>query len=252
MIGVFDSGVGGLSVLRELRRELPSADIVYFGDTKNAPYGTRHRDEISALTIAAIERLCAAGADNIVSACNSVSASLAISLFDAFSLSQTQLVEMVGPTVAEFRGRDARVALAATPATIKSGMYQTAFRMIGKDVATIPIAELAGAVERGAEAGGVRQIIEDALGAAATPFDVLILGCTHYPLVGSAFVEALGGRAETFDPAAAVARRARKLFWPREVGGGTLRLCISQESPVFRRFVTELFPESAKAVEVVE
>lgn len=139
MIGIFDSGSGGLTVLKAVRERMPSADILYFGDIKNAPYGSKSNSELSLLTVRAIELLQKRGAGSIVSACNSVSASLAISLFDALSLTPTQLIEMVGPTVATFKNSSARLLLAATPATIGSEIYQNAFRMIGKEVETIAI-----------------------------------------------------------------------------------------------------------------
>ncbi|MCE9541626.1 hypothetical protein K8R03_03675 [Candidatus Kaiserbacteria bacterium] len=127
MIGVFDSGVGGLTVLKAMRDVYPSIDVVYFGDTKNAPYGKKSGAELSALTVAGIRFLLDHGATTLVSACNSVSASLAVSLYDVLSIKSTQLIEMVGPTVSAFKGSSERVALCATTATIESGMYQNAF-----------------------------------------------------------------------------------------------------------------------------
>ena len=115
MIGVFDSGVGGLTVLSALRELLPSADVVYFGDTKNAPYGTRSREELGRLSVHGLQFLQEHGATNIISACNSVSASLAISLFDVLSIAPKQLIEMVGPTVGYFKGSSRRLILCATP-----------------------------------------------------------------------------------------------------------------------------------------
>src|SRR3989338_4503180 len=134
MIGIFDSGSGGLTVLKAIRDQMPSSDVVYFGDIKNAPYGSKTNSELSVLTVRAIELLQNRGADNIVSACNSVSASLAVSLFDALSLTPPQLIEMVGPTVSSFKNSSARLLLVATPAPIQSEIYQNAFRMIGKDI----------------------------------------------------------------------------------------------------------------------
>src|SRR5580704_17633887 len=119
MIGIFDSGMGGLTVLKAIREEMPNCDVVYFGDTKNAPYGSKTRAELGALTVAAIERLQKAGATSIVSACNSVSASLAVSLFDTLALAPGNLIEMVGPTVSYFKHSTLRLLLAATPATIE-------------------------------------------------------------------------------------------------------------------------------------
>src|SRR3989344_6076418 len=104
MIGVFDSGVGGLTVLKAMRDVYPSIDVVYFGDTKNSPYGKKSGKELSALTVAGIRFLLEHGATTLVSACNSVSASLAVSLYDVLSIKSSQLIEMVGPTVSAFTG----------------------------------------------------------------------------------------------------------------------------------------------------
>lgn len=251
MIGIFDSGVGGLTVLRALREELPSADVVYFGDIKNAPYGTRSREELSALTVAGLTFLQAHGATRIVSACNSVSASLAVSLYDAFSLRHDQLIEMVGPTVSFFRGTNARLAICATPATVQSDIYGSAFRMIGKEVQSIAIPELAGAIEFGAPEKGIERIVRDAF-EGKRDFDILILGCTHYPLALGAFRKVFGDSVTLFDPAGEVAHRARTLFWPQEVGDGRTQFFISKESGRFRTLAAKLFSGQKFTVEVVE
>src|SRR5271165_3119459 len=120
MIGIFDSGSGGLTVLHAIRQVLPSADVIYFGDIKNAPYGSRSQEELSVLTIQALKLLENRGATNFVSACNSVSASLALSVLDVFTEKEMQIIEMVGPTVSYFKGSAARILLCATPATIRS------------------------------------------------------------------------------------------------------------------------------------
>ena len=130
MIGIFDSGSGGLTVLKAVREALPSADILYFGDIKNAPYGSRSHAELSVLTMRAIELLQGRGATSIVSACNSVSASLAVSLFDALSLAPEHLIEMVGPTVSSFKNSSARLLLVATPATSVSALL-VAYSVLG-------------------------------------------------------------------------------------------------------------------------
>lgn len=252
MVGIFDSGVGGLTVMRAIRNELPSCDIVYFGDTAHAPYGERSREELSRLTVDALRLLTERGATRIVSACNSVSASLAISLFDAFNVRQNDLIEMVGPTVAYFRGSSARIALCATTATVESQMYQNAFRMIGKDIEAVPVPKLAGLIEQGASGEAVRVCIRDAFAHFdKDKYDVLILACTHYPLVADAFNDVLPGLS-VFDPAVAVAERAYKLFWPMEVRNGETRFLISKDSEEFRRLTAELFPESTYTIEVLK
>lgn len=251
MIGVFDSGVGGLTVLKAMRDVFPSIDVVYFGDTKNAPYGERSREDLSMLTAAGIKILLEQGATNIVSACNSVAASLAISLYDALSLNPTQLLEMVGPTVAAFKGSKENVALCATRATIESEIYQNAFRMIGLDIKAFPIPELAGAIERGEPREKIDRIVADALDAAGEDFDVLILGCTHYPLALPSFKKVLGDSVELFDPAEAVAARVERLLWPREVGNGSTKFLLSKDSDVFRRLAENIFPKSDYSIELL-
>ena len=250
MIGIFDSGSGGLTVLRAIRDVLPSCDVVYFGDIRNAPYGSKSNEELSLLTVEAIKLLQSRGATKIVSACNSVSASLAVSLFDALDIAPARLIEMVGPTVSFLKDTDKKLLICATPATVRSGIYQNAFAMAGKKVETLAIPDLAGAVELGKP----RQEIEDIVSAAfdgAPEHEVLVLACTHYPLVLESFKKALPHKV-IFDPAAAVAERAQKLFWPQEVGSGSTSFLISKESPIFRRFVREFFPDGNYSVKVVE
>ena len=252
MIGIFDSGVGGLTVLKALREVLPTADVLYFGDTKNAPYGSRSRDDLTSLTVAALKLLQERGAQNIVSACNSVSASLAVSLLDAFSIAPQQLIEMVGPTVSYFKGSSARLMLCATPATINSGIYQNAFQMIGKNIKAIAIPELAGAIESGKSEIDIEEIIRKAFPQTPQDIDALILACTHYPLVLPVFRKVLGENILIFDPAFAVAERAKKQFWPQEVGDGTTRFLLSKDSENFRTLVIRLFPEMKFELEVLE
>jgi len=251
MIGIFDSGSGGLTVLRAIREQMPSADILYFGDIKNAPYGPKSNRELSALTVQAIGLLQKRGAESIVSACNSVSASLAVSLFDALSIAPDRLIEMVGPTVSSFKGSDARVLLAATAATVQSGIYQNAFRMIGKEIETVAIPDLAGAIGFGKTGEEIERIIRDAFdGISTREFDVLVLACTHYPLVRQAF-EKVCGDIHIFDPAVAVGDRVKRQLWPREIGQGETHFLVSRDSVPFREKVAELFPGSEGAVEVV-
>lgn len=251
MIGILDSGSGGLTVLAALRRELPSADVVYFGDIKHAPYGSRSRRELTQLTFTALELLQSRGAKRIVSACNSVSASLAISLYDSLDIVPKELVEMVGPTVAAFKGVTDTIAVCATPATIESGMYEDGFRMIGVDAIHLPIPDLARAIEFGDSEAQIRAIIETALKPQLGNFSVLVLACTHYPLVTQLFADVVGEGVVLFDPALAVAERAKQRFWPQEVGNGTTHFILSQESSQFYEYVERLLPGLVYTSEVI-
>jgi glutamate racemase len=252
MIGIFDSGVGGLTVLKALRETLPSCDIVYFGDTKNVPYGQKSRRELAELSVAGLTLLHERGARNIVSACNSVSVSLAVSLFDTFSLSPSHLIEMVGPTVAYFKGSSARIVLAATVATVESDIYQSGFRMIGKDIETVAFEGLASAIERGAAEIEIEDVVRAGFeGVSLGDEDVVVLACTHYPLALASFRTVLGDNVLIFDPAYAVAERAEKLFWPQEAGSGTTRFLVSADSDHFRARAAELVGPAIE-VEVLE
>ena len=252
MIGIFDSGSGGLTVLHAIRQVLPSADVVYFGDIKNAPYGSRSQEELSQLTIRALKLLEKRGATNFVSACNSVSASLALSVLDVFTQKEMQIIEMVGPTVSYFKDSGAKILLCATPATIRSGIYQNAFGMIDSTVDTVACQNLAGAIEFGKSKEEIRDIIvENFKQVDVSQYAVLVLACTHYPLVESIFAE-LFPNIVIFDPALAVAERVEKKFWPQESGSGTTHFLTSQASEPFVAFIKKLFPNMQYTLEVVE
>ncbi len=251
MIGIFDSGSGGLTVLRAIRERLPSSDVLYFGDIKNAPYGLKSHQEISALTTDALKFLAERDARSIVSACNSASATLALSLLDAFSLETDRLIEMVGPTVSAFKGSAARVILFATKATVEAGIYQSGFKMIGKDVTCVPIPDLAGAIEAGMPGEDVARIVRDACAPIDwDAYDVAVLACTHYPLVQDVFRAMIPARVGIFDPADAVAERVERKFWPREAGDGRLHFVITKDSDTFRAHVARMFPDSRYEIEV--
>lgn len=252
MIGIFDSGSGGLTVLKAIQEQMPSADILYFGDIKNAPYGEKSRGELSRLTVDNIRVLQARGATSIVSACNSVSASLAMSLYDVLGLTSQNLIEMVGPTVSLFSGFTKPIMLAATPATIDSQLYQNAFQMLGMTIDTVAISKLAGAIEFDIPAADQEKLIA----ATFARYDVntygaIILACTHFPLALSSFRKVLGD-VPFFDPAKAVAERVKRQLWPREVGNGSLRFLVSKDTPQFRSHIVTTLPDATYTIEVID
>ena len=244
MIGIFDSGSGGLTVLKEIRARLPKADIVYFGDIKNAPYGVKLQAELLELTHQAIGLLQDRGATHIVSACNSVSAALAV------SNAPKDMIEMIEPTVASFKDSSAKILLVATPATINAEIYQNAFKMIGKEIEVLAIEPLAGQIEFGVSEAEIEATIHAAfVGADLNHVDTLILGCTHYPLVRNIFERVVPGLT-IIDPATAVAERAAAQF--AEEGTGVTTFLISADSEPFRTRVAEFFSETSFTIEVLE
>ena len=128
MIGIFDSGIGGLTVLKALKEKSPQTDVVYFGDIKNAPYGIKTQDDLKILTALGVKKLLENGATNILSACNSVSAFMVLEEIGLLSDVPFGIVEMINPTVSEFKNHSGEILIFATPATIESGAYQENFR----------------------------------------------------------------------------------------------------------------------------
>lgn len=241
MMGMFDSGSGGLSVLSALRARAPLADIVYFGDIAHAPYGIRNSQQLRTLTQTGVAILKGMGATEVLSACNSVSPSIL-----AGAAGDMPVIEMTRPTAHGMEAhRGTRVLLIATPATVDSSIYQDALSDI-LQLDALPIAELAGSIEFDAPQQEVARILQDAFAQrTANHYDALLLGCTHYPLVRDLIeteAEKAFGTIEVIDPAAFVADQTVHTFQTN--GTGSLAFKISQDSEPFRRRVEALFAGS--------
>jgi glutamate racemase len=216
-IGVFDSGVGGLTILRELLRELPDERYVYFGDTGNCPYGVRTEEEIQALAIAAADFLLERGAKTIVVACNTASVSALAALRAAFATPFVGVVPAVKP--AAERTSVKRIGVAATEASAKGGYLQRLIRDHADGVEVLPVGcpRLVTLVEEGALEGPeieatVRGYIQPLL---ARGIDTLVLGCTHFPAIRSIFERVAGPGVAVIDSGAAIARQTRRVLAER-------------------------------------
>lgn len=248
MIGIFDSGSGGLSVLSALRAKAPQADVVYFGDIGNSPYGSRTQDELSGFVQAGMKALADRGATEIIAACNSISFSVL-----AGAAGHDRLIEMTRPTarmMRKFAGE--RVLLLATSATVDSGIYrEVLWSIVTLDELSVP--NLATAIEEGKSPDSIAAIVREALQSRkGTHYDKVLLGCTHYPLVADIIeqeVRAACGRAELIDPAGAVAEEAVQRF--DCTGSGILKFVISQDSHEFRNRIAPIFLETPSVLEVI-
>lgn len=243
MIGIFDSGSGGLTVLAALRLRAPLLDVVYFADLANMPYGSRTQADIQRLTTSAFALLKAEGATQLVSACNSVSAAAVRPLLSLFAMpGDGGVIEMVGPAVRHVSARGfTRIAVVATPATVESGMYQTEFASRGLDAHLIACPDLASYIEHGdsVRARDAISVVVDAV--VSVGADALMLGCTHYPFERGVFEEliALRGAAITvIDPAEAVADEIVRACGFE--GVGALKVITSARSDLFDRRVQAL------------
>ena len=248
MIGIFDSGSGGLSVLSALRTKVPMADVVYFGDIGNSPYGSRSQEELAGFVKAGMQRLADFGATELIAACNSISFSVL-----AGAAGHDRLIEMTRPAarmLRKFAGE--RVLLLATQATVDSGIYREAlWSIVALD--ELPVPKLASAIEDEKPLTDIREIVRAALESRkGKTYDKILLGCTHYPLVRDV-IEAeaalLFPGAALLDPAEAVADEARRNFACE--GTGSIQFLISRDSHGFRNRIAPMFLEGRCALEIV-
>ncbi len=250
MIGVFDSGSGGLTVLREIHSLLPHTPVLYFGDLKNAPYGSRSPEELGVLTVQGFKKLSDQGATLIVSACNSASANIVVPLFEGLCIRPENIIEMVGPTIKAFaEKKNKKILLVATEATVRSGVYQQAFHGIGIAIQTLALPHLARAIEEKTSAPAVLAMISEALAPYNGSYETLILACTHFPLVEEVFKRSVPEGVEIFDPAEGVAKEVVGHY--RGQGSGKLQFLISKDSDFFRAKVAEFFGNSDYTIDVV-
>lgn len=208
LIGVFDSGFGGLTVHRALVDALPDRDFVYLGDNRNAPYGMRSPIDVLNLTCAGLERLFSEGCTLVILACNTASV-VALRWIQQQWLPvrcredgvQRNVIGIVAPTIEAATAAStlkpaSTIAIFATRRTVESDCYPIEIRKRRADLAVVQQSceLLAGAIEEGAKRTKidslVRQYVAELLAKVATP-DCAILGCTHYPLVADAFAAPL-------------------------------------------------------------
>jgi glutamate racemase len=214
VIGVFDSGVGGLSVWREIVRSLPHEDTIYFADQAHCPYGSRSLEEIRALSRAIVQFLIDHRAKIIVVACNTASAAALYYLRERFEVSIVGMEPAVKP--AAERTSTGKVGVMATPATFEGEPFARLMQRYASQVEVVQrvcpgLVEL---VEAGEISGSrVEMLLEECLGPLRdTGVDVLVLGCTHYPLLSGAIERVLGSKIQIIDPAPAVARQVHKVL----------------------------------------
>jgi glutamate racemase len=207
MIGVFDSGFGGLTVHRALIEALPERDFVYLGDNRNAPYGVRPPIDVLNLTCGALERLFAEGCTLAVVACNTAS-TVALRWIQQQWLPVRRredgiarnVIGIVVPTIEAATGigrESGTIAIFATRRTVESDCYPIEIRKRRPDLHVVQQAcpDLAGSIERGAPRDELRAMVEryvsELLGKIGVAPECVILGCTHYPLVAELFAAAL-------------------------------------------------------------
>jgi len=220
-VGIFDSGLGGLTVLDAVATRMPDVPLYYYADTAHAPYGVRTMDDVHDLTKSAVDDMWSAGCDLVILACNTASAAALRRMQEAGVPDGKRVLGVFVPMIEALTERQwgdnspprevavKHVALFATPATVASRAFQRelAFRAIGVDVEAQACGGVVDAIEDGdmilAEAL-VRSHV-DALKRKMPNPEAAILGCTHYPLMHDAFQAALGADVQVFSQGSLVA-----------------------------------------------
>ena len=214
-IGVFDSGVGGLSVLRAMREQMPNESVIYFGDQGHVPYGPRSMEEIQKFSEGITRFLLEQNSKLIVVACNTASAAALKYLRGRFPDVPFVGMEPAVKPAAEIT-KTGKVGVLATPATFQGALYAFVVERFGAGVEffqnTCP--GLVGQIEKGElESNATRAILEDALlPMLEKNIDTVVLGCTHYPFVIPLIERIVGANVRVIDPAPSVARQVKRLL----------------------------------------
>lgn len=260
-VGVFDSGVGGLTVAREISRQLPKENIVYFGDTARVPYGSKSQNTIIRFSEQIIRFLKTKQVKAIVIACNTASALALDAVRDEFDIPIMGVV-IPGARAAVEATKNRKVGVVGTDATVQSGMYTKVIREMAPDITVIEKAcpLFVPLVEEGFKEHVVTQeIIEYYLESMKhTDIDAMILGCTHYPLIRSKIREYMGDRIQIVNPAYETAMDLKKMLEERGMANdGTTEqysrysFYVSDAAEKFRRFANTVMPFDVPTTNVV-
>jgi len=255
-IGIFDSGVGGLSVAKEVRARLPREDLLYIADSAYCPYGGRPLEQIRERSIAVTTALVEAGAKLVVVACNTASGAAIEVLRETFSVPIVGLEPAVKPAAATSTKR--RIAVLATPATLRTDRFN---RLVdnhgsGVEVVKVPCPGFVELVETGDISGEhaldvVRDVLEPVLNA---DVDRVVLGCTHYPFLRSVVAEVLGDGVEILDSGAAVARQVERVLVSHhlvaEAGSGSFRFFTTGDVNAVAPIVNRLWDSPVEVAHV--
>ena len=236
-IAVFDSGIGGISVLRELIRILPQEHFIFFGDSANAPYGTRPLSEVRALTQQHIHRFIREGAKEVVIACNTATSAAVKGLRAEFPGFPIIGIEPALKPAAQI-GEHPTVVVMATPLTLREEKFHEKLSLYSERAKVIPLPcpGLVELIEQGILTGHVldaylEKLLQPLRG---MHIDAVVLGCTHYPHVQDAIQRAFGPKVALFDGGEGTAREARRQLALRsllrpEGSAGSLELHFTKE-----------------------
>jgi glutamate racemase len=264
-IGVFDSGVGGLTVLHELLVRLPREDFLYLGDTARFPYGERSPEELTRFAVEVTEELAGRGAKLLVVACNSATAA-ALPALRRKMMETTLGVDVLGVVRPEAlravaATRTGRIGLLATPTTVSSRAYEDAVEAIDPHVTlhSVPCPTLAAIIQAGEQFDetAVQTVREVCAPLKRADVDTVVLGCTHYPLIKPMLQRMLGPEVTLISSGAALARQVEHALSTRDLqnrreGEGEYRFLCTGDTRAFEQAGTTFLQMPLGPVEHVE
>ena len=261
-IAVFDSGVGGLTVLHECLVSLPSEDFLYLGDSANFPYGTKTSEQLRELVARNASYLLERGAKLLIVACNSATSAGAESARRIAAAAGVEVVTVIGPEaeIAAAISGNGKVGVLATPATIDGGAYHRALGGQGRalEVTEVAAPDLAPIIQSGFpfDEGVVEMVRSYCAPLRAAGIDTLILGCTHYPLVAPMLQRILGRDVRLVTAGHAIAATAQRILEvsgleSQRAGEGDYRFLCTGDAASFRDLGTRFLQMPLGEVEEV-
>ncbi len=257
-IGVFDSGIGGLTVMKELIARLPNERFLYFGDTARVPYGTKSPETVLRFSRENISFLIEKGVKLVVIACNTASAEALPGLNAELNVPVVGVIDP-GIRAALKATKSLRIGVIGTAGTIRSAAYQTGISALEPkaDVVAVPCPLLVPLAEEGwVDNEAARLIAREYLRAFKDDgIDTLVLGCTHYPLLKGVIAEAVGGGVTLVDSAVETAGEVFDILQRgglfNDSGGGSFRIYLTDISPSFREVGERFLERSIPDIELI-
>ena len=257
-IGVFDSGLGGLTVVKELVRQLPREHIVYYGDTARVPYGTKSKEAIIRFSHENTRVLLKRNVKMVVVACNTSSSYALVQLREHFHLPIVGVIDPGARKAAEVT-RNKKIGVIATPATVNSRSYASAIFRYDRAIQVssqacplfVPLVE-EGWLRKPVTTAVAREYLRPLR---KTGIDTLVLGCTHYPLLKSVLKDVMGAKVALVDSATEVAAEVKRVLRERRllrISGGRARhtFLISDRPQQFEKTAREFLGYNIKAVKI--
>lgn len=249
-IGVFDSGVGGLTVAKEIMRQLPGENIIYFGDTARVPYGNKSRETVTAYSRQIVEFLLGKGVKALVVACNTASAFALETIRNEVPVPIIGVVKPGARTAAKTT-KNGRIGVIGTEGTIKSGIYNEFLTQINADISVygkacplfVPLVE-EGWIDDPVTEEVVRRYMDSLL---AEKVDTIVLGCTHYPLLKRTIGKVVGEEIRLVNPAHETACELKTILEEKKLCRGENeavhhRFYVSDGAEKFRDFANSILP----------